>query len=86
MERRLNDWGDEVEKLRGKADRLGSEAKGKFQEQVEELRVKQESARKKLHELRKAGGEAWEDLQSGAEAALDDLKKTLEKAGKKWKR
>jgi hypothetical protein len=86
MERKLDDWGDEVEKLRGKADRLGSEAKGKFQEQVEELRVKQESARQRLQELRKAGGEAWEDLQAGAEAALDDLKKTLEKAGKIWKR
>jgi hypothetical protein len=86
MERKLDDWGDEVEKLRVKADRLGSEAKGKFQEQAEELRVKQESARQKLRELRKAGGEAWEDLQGGAEAALDDLKKTLEKAVKKWKR
>ena len=86
MERKLDDWGDEVEKLRVKADRLGSEAKGKFQEQAEELRVKQESARQKLHELRKAGGEAWEELQGGAEAALDDLKKTLEKAVKKWKR
>jgi len=86
MERKLDDWGNEVEKLRGKADKLGSEAKGKFQEQAEELRVKQESARQKLHELRKAGGEAWEDLQGGAEAALDDLKKALEKAVKKWKR
>jgi len=86
MERKLDDWGGEVEKLRGKVDRLGSEAKGKFQEQAEELRVKQESARQKLHELRKAGGEAWEDLQGGAEAALDDLKKTLEKVVKKWKR
>jgi hypothetical protein len=85
MERKLNDWGDEVEKLRGKADKLGSEAKGKFQEQAEELRVKQESARQKLHDLRKAGGEAWEELQGGAEAALEDLKKTLEKAVKKWK-
>ena len=86
MERKLDDWGGEVEKLRVKADRLGSEAKGKFQEQAEELRIKQESARQKLHELRKAGGEAWEELQGGAEAALDDLKKTLEKAVKKWKR
>jgi len=86
MERKLDDWGDEVEKLRGKVDKLGSEAKGKFQEQAEELRVKQESARQKLHELRKAGGEAWEDLQRGAESSLDDLKKALEKAVKKWKR
>ena len=86
MERKLNNWGDEVENLRAKVDRLGSEAKGKFQEQAEELRAKQESARQKLQELRKAGGEAWEDLQAGAEAALDDLKKTLEKAVKKWKK
>ena len=86
MERKLKDWGDEVEKLRGRTDRLGSDAREKFQEQAEELRAKQESARRKLQALRKAGGEAWEDLQAGAEAALDDLKKAMERAVKTWKK
>jgi len=36
--------------------------------------------------MRKTGGEAWEDLRTGAEAALDDLKKAGERAlGKRKK-
>jgi len=86
MEEKLKGWGDEIEHLRGKADRLGTEARKKLQEQVEELRAKQESARQKLQEMRKTGGEAWEDLRTGAEAALDDLKKAGERAlGKRKK-
>ena len=86
MEEKLKGWGDEIEHLRGKADRLGAEARKKLQEQVEELRAKQESARHKLQEMRKTGGEAWEDLRTGAEAALDDLKKAGERAlGKRKK-
>ena len=86
MEEKLKGWGDEIEHLRGRADRLGAEARKKLQEQVEELRAKQESARHKLQEMRKTGGEAWEDLRTGAEAALDDLKKAGERAlGKRKK-
>ena len=86
MEGKLKEWSNEIENLRGKADRLGAEARKKLQEQVEELRAKQESARQKLQEMRKTGGEAWEDLRTGAEAALDDLRKAGEKAlGKRKK-
>ena len=41
-----------------------------YKGQIEELRARQETARKKLEELKRTGGEAWEDLRSGAEAAL----------------
>jgi vacuolar-type H+-ATPase subunit I/STV1 len=86
MEEKLKEWGGEIENLRGKADMLGAEARKKLQEQVEELRAKQESARQKLQEMRKTGGEAWEDLRTGAEAALDDLRKAGERAlGKRKK-
>ena len=84
MEEKLKVWGDEIENLRGKADRLGTEARKKLM--VEELRAKQESARQKLQEMRKTGGEAWEDLRIRAEAALDDLRKAGERAlGKRKK-
>ena len=65
IESTLNGWGEEIEKIRKKADKLGAEARGKYQEQIEELRARQETARKKLEDLKRAGGEAWEDLRSG---------------------
>jgi len=85
MEKKLNVWGEEIETLRGKADELSAGARTKWKEQVEELRAKQESARKKLAEMKKSGGEAWEDLRAGTEAALEDLKKAIEKAVRKRK-
>lgn len=83
MEQKLRDWSGDIEKFRGKTDEFGSKARGKIQEQVEDLRDKQELARRKLQEMKKAGGEAWEDLRTGAESAMDDLKKAVEKLRKR---
>jgi uncharacterized coiled-coil DUF342 family protein len=86
IESKLNEWGGEIDKIRKKADKLGAEARGKYQEQIEDLRARQETARKKLEDLKRTGGEAWEDLRSGAEAALDELKKGVEGAVDKLKK
>ncbi len=86
MEKKLDMWGGEIEKIREKADRAGKDARVKFQTQIADLRARQETAVRKLREMRKSGGESWEDLRAGAEAALDDLRKAVENAKGKWKR
>jgi alanyl-tRNA synthetase len=86
IESKLNEWGEEIEQLRKKADKLGGDAREKYKEQIEELRARQETARKKLEDLKRTGGEAWEDFRSGAEAALDELKKGVEGAVAKLKK
>lgn len=86
IESKLNEWGEEIEQIRKKADKLGGDAREKYKEQIEELRTRQETARKKLEDLKRTGGEAWEDFRSGAEAALDELKKGVEGAVAKLKK
>ena len=86
IESTLNEWGEEIEKIRKKADKLGAEARGKYQEQIEDLRARQETARIELEDLKRTGGEAWEDLRHGAESALDELKKGVEGAIAKLKK
>lgn len=86
LEARLKDWGDEIEKLRAKADKLGAEAGVRYRGQIEDLKVRQEAARNKLQELARSGGEAWDDLKSGADAALEELKKGVEGAVAKLKK
>ena len=86
IESMLNEWGEEIEKIRKKVDKLGSEAKDNYREQIEDLRARQETARKKLEDLKRTGGEAWEDLRIGADAALDELKKGVEGAVAKLKK
>lgn len=80
MEKKLREWGDEIETLRKKADRLGSEARAKYQDEIADLRARQEEARTKLAELRKTGGQAWDEVRTGAEAALEEVKKGIEAA------
>jgi hypothetical protein len=36
-------------------------------------------------EMKKSGGETWEDLRAGTEVALEDLKKAVQKAVRKRK-
>jgi hypothetical protein len=86
IESTLKEWGEEIEKIRKKADLLGAEAKGKYREQIEDLHARQETAWNKLEDLKRTGGEAWEDLRNGAEAALDELKKGVEGAVAKLKK
>lgn len=86
LEGRLKEWGGEIEKLRAKADRLGAQAGARYRSQVEELKVRQDAARQKLQELGRSGGEAWDDLKSGAESALEELKKGVEGAVAKLKK
>ena len=48
IESTLNEWGEGIEKLRKKADKLDAEARVKYREQIEDLHAKQETAKKKL--------------------------------------
>ncbi len=86
VETTLQEWGREIESLRKKADKLGTEAKARYREQIKDLHARQEAAGKKLEELKRSGGEAWEDLRKGADKALDELKKDVEDAIAKMKR
>ena len=47
IEATLRDWGEEIEKIRTKADKLGAETRVKYREQIEELRARQETAGKR---------------------------------------
>lgn len=86
IETTLDEWGNEIEKLRQKAETLGKDARGKYREQIDDLHARQEDARKKLEDLKKTGGEAWDDLRKGAETAIDELKRGVESAVGKMKK
>jgi len=86
IETTLQEWGEEIEKIRKKTEKLGAEARVKYRDQIEDLHARQETARKKLEDLKRTGGEAWEDLRRGAESALEELKRGVEGAVGKMKK
>jgi len=86
IDRRIQEWGEEIEKLRAKADTLGAGTRAKLQAQVEELKTLQGTAKERLAKMRKSGEEAWGDLHAGAESALEELRKAFESAAAKLKK
>ncbi|MBS3917888.1 MAG: universal stress protein [Deltaproteobacteria bacterium] len=85
VEDQLKEWGNQIDILKAKAEKSKAEIKIKYLEQVEELRKKQETVKKTLHQFRESGDEAWEDLKDGMDRALDDLKKSLKRAVSRFK-
>ena len=67
------------------ADKDRADAKIEYYKTIEALQHGQDEARAKLHELKTAGDEAWEDMKTGAEKAWDEVKTTFHIAASKFK-
>ena len=79
MKTRLAEYNDDIDKLQAKVEELGGDAKAKAEQQMTELRQKRDDVSNKLQELASSSGNAWEQLKSGIDAALDDLGNTYKK-------
>ena len=79
-ETRLTEYEQEIDQLQAQAEKLGGDAKAKAEQQLTALRQKRDAVSGKLKELGSAGGNAWEQIKSGIEAAMEDLGKAYKKA------
>ncbi len=80
LQLKLEEWNMEIDLLTEKADKLSVNLKNEYQEQIEALKKKRESAREKIDEVQLAGESAWEDLKSGIELARDAMTEAIESA------
>lgn len=85
LQSHLDEWGAEIDKLKAKADSAEADTQLEYYKQIEALRSKQESANKKLAELKEAGDDAWEDLKSGLDSAWDSLSIAVKSAKSRFK-
>ena len=81
----LDEWGTEIDKLKGIAGKAKTGLQGEYYKEVEDLRCKQLAAQKKLHEMKEASGDAWGDLKEGVEGAWDSLSKGVKSAASRFK-
>ena len=75
----------EIKQLERKAAKSSDEVKANFQNDVKELKVKRAEASKKLDEMGKASGAAWDEAKDGFADAYKDLQDSYHKAVKKLK-
>jgi hypothetical protein len=78
----LDEWNSEIEKLEAEskaerakadADKADAELQREVYGRIDELRNKIDGARKRLHEMRDAGDEAWEGLKGNLDKTMTDL-------------
>ena len=75
----------EIRSLERKASQSSDEVKANVQSDVKELKAKRAEASKKLDEMGKASGAAWDEAKNGFADAYKDLQQSYEKAVKKLK-
>jgi predicted RNase H-like nuclease (RuvC/YqgF family) len=80
METRLDEYGKEIDQLKSKTEKLEGDAKAKAEQQLMALRQKRHGVSEKVKELGSSSGNAWEQLKSGIDAAMEDLGNAYKKA------
>jgi hypothetical protein len=63
-----------MEELAAKADKATGQAKVKYEQQLADLRERRDAVQQKFEQVQTAGQAAWQDLKSGMDEALDELK------------
>lgn len=84
LQAQLDQWKAEIDKLEAKASAASADARLKYQEELKELRARQEDAREKMEEFRKSSGEAWKDLADGMKSAWDDFGSAVRRAADRF--
>ncbi|MFA4827661.1 MAG: hypothetical protein WC855_12290 [Thermodesulfovibrionales bacterium] len=85
LEAQLEEWNAQIALLKARADKAKAEAKIEYYKTIEALQRRQDEAGTKLHELKTAGDEAWEDLKTGAEKVWAEVKTAYHDASSRFK-
>jgi cell division septum initiation protein DivIVA len=72
-ENKLTEYKKKIDQLQAKAEELGGDAKAKAEQQLAVVRQKRDNVSEKLKDLSSSGGNAWEQIKSGVDTAMDDL-------------
>lgn len=77
---RLDDLKRDVESLRSQAATKRSEVQSKWNERIAQLDAKREAEEKRLAQLRKAQGAAWEEMNKSIRQSIDTYQETVRQA------
>ncbi len=80
VESALETLDEDIDRIVAKAETVERDAKIRYEEEIDVLRMKREAVREKIERVREAGAGSWGTLKSGVLDATDDLKRAIEKA------
>ena len=77
---------EEIDRIAAKAEKAGSDARSRYDEEIAVLRKKREAVRTEIRLVRESGAASWGGLKSGVLNATDDLKEAIGKAVERLKK
>ncbi|MBN2159398.1 MAG: hypothetical protein JW807_08375 [Spirochaetes bacterium] len=77
---------NKLAELKKQSSEAASVMKEDYKKTAADLKVRKKDAEAKLKELRKVGGEGWDEIRRGAEQAINDLSSAFDKALSKFKK
>ena len=85
LQAQLDEWDAKIDVLKAKAEKADADMKLQIDEQMANLRTKQNAARQRMAELQDASDDAWEDLKGGLESAWRTLGDAVQNATSRFK-
>ena len=83
MAARLKEMDGEISKLEKIADRAVEEVKAEYHRQIKDLFLKKAKVQDQVDKLRKASGNAWEDMKAGTELSWEVFENSVKSPMKK---
>ena len=85
MQVKLEEWNADIDALTAKGSEVSADLKSEYAEQIDALKTKQATARRKIEEMQKSGESAWEDLKAGLELAWNAVSEAVDSAKSRFK-
>lgn len=80
LDAQLDEWKAKIDGLEAKARASKADAKIEIENQVNAAKKQWDAAKVKANEVSNASGDAWKELQGGAESAFASLKDAVDRA------
>ena len=84
VETGLKDIKSKLDTYKSRADKLGSEARQSYQENMERMKPVYDKTKVKLKLLKSSSGDAWEEMREGLGKAYTELREAFKKAWDKF--
>lgn len=83
---KLEQLNAQIDGLMAKFDETKADTKLQFKDQFDELTNRQDTVERKYEQMKNAGEDAWQDMRSGLDDALDNLEESFNQASEKFEK
>lgn len=81
----LQEWSAQIDVLTYKLESAAADVRLRYDEEIVELRAKQQVAHDKIAELEEHSGDAWEAVKESADKIWDELRSGIANVASKFK-